>query len=362
MNEITPSIFDQISDSILKQCVPLGLLSQEQQQFLLESCELLNLFAGQPLCKMGDTERVHYYLLHGNLKQEDASSHFRDIYSSSDEAKSPIAYGLPRRVNISASTDAQVLKVPIDTLEQVLCWGQVAKCLLAEVAKDAEYKEDYLWIKKLLSSRLFYKVPPMNIVGILKRFQAIEVKAGDQLIQEGDEGSCCYLLKTGSADVVVKAQGDTPVASLSAGAVFGEDALVNNKPRNASVIMQEDGVLMKLEKQDFFELLKPAQLTSVMPTNITAFLKEGAKLLDVRTQAEFDGGHFKDAMNLPLHLIYLKSALLDKQVQYITYSASEERAKAAAFLLNQQGFNAFYMQGGVENLNLHLSEKFNEKA
>jgi rhodanese-related sulfurtransferase len=168
------------------------------------------------------------------------------------------------------------------------------------------------------------------------------------------------LIKKGIAEVYVADKGFEPVATIGVGSVFGEDALVTNNPRNASVIMASDGVLMKLEKQSFYELLKQPVVTMVTPGNVFSFLQADAGLLDVRTQKEFELGHHKEAMNLPLHLSYLKSVLLDKDKQYITYSSSDERAKASAFLLAQQGFKVFAMQGGIYELPKDQIELFKD--
>lgn len=338
--------------------VPLCELSEEQYTFLAESSELLNLFAGQGLVKLGDTQACHLYLVHGTLILEDISGSQREISNSDAEAKLPISHMFPRRTTVIASSDAQILKVPSELLEKILCWGQVARCLLAEVAKNADYEEDYLWIKRLLQSRLFYKVPPTNILDILNSFTVYEVKAGDKIIQEGDDGSCCYLVKAGEADVLIKSKGANPVATLAIGSVFGEDALVNNKPRNACVVMRTDGVLMKLDKHAFYKLLKQPKVTTVTATNVEGLVLNGVKLIDVRTQAEFVSGHHEQSINLPLHLSYLKSALLDSTSQYITYSGSDERAKTAAFLLSRQGFDVSAMQGGIETLSLSLYQQF----
>ena len=88
----------------------------------------------------------------------------------------------------------------------------------------------------------------------------------------------------------------------------------------------------------------------VTPANVLAFMEADAGIIDVRTQKEFDLGHHEQAINIPLHLSYMKSVLLDKDKQYVTYSSGEERAKAAAFLLTQQGYKAFAMQGGIDEL------------
>ncbi len=45
------------------------------------------------------------------------------------------------------------------------------------------------------------------------------------------------------------------LAELSVGDTFGEEALIAEAKRNATVTMMTDGVLMRLNKQDFRELM-----------------------------------------------------------------------------------------------------------
>ena len=354
------NIEQAINHSVISQLVPLSQLMPQQRSVLFESCELVNLVAGQSLVKIGDTQAFHLYLIYGGLDLEDISTDQQTIDHHHPEAKLPIAHEFPRSLNVTATEDTLVLKVPSDLLEKVLCWGQTAKCLLADVAKDAKYEEDYLWIQKLLESRLFYKVPSINILKVLNGFTEVKVSAKQKIIHQGDEGSCCYLIKSGSADVIVASQGIEPVAVLQAGTVFGEDALVNDKPRNATVIMREDGVLMKLEKQDFYSLLQTPDVEMLSAAATLDAIAGGAIPLDVRTQREFDTGHHQKAINIPLHLSLMKCELLDKSSKYITYANRLERAQTAAYLLGQQGFDVRAMQPGLDHLSISLLQKFKQ--
>lgn len=339
-----------LSKNLLKSYIPIGKLTDEQLDLLVQKSEVLHLYKGQTLVRAGDATAFHYYLIHGSLTLVSPGGDISIVQAGDVLSYRPIAHQVPRRFSVVADTDCSVLKVDSAFVENLLCWGQAALCLLAEIAHDEKYAEDYVWIRKLLESRLFFKIPPVNIRRILDKFSAMEVKKGEKVINEGDEGTCCYLIKTGSASVYRKTTGDTPLAELGPGAVFGEDALVTNNRRNASIVMQSDGVLMRLEKMDFFQLLAQPVVNMVTPTKARELIQSGARLLDVRTQKEFDMEHLPEAMNLPLHLVYLKSLLLDKSCMYITGSSSEERAKVAAFFLNEQGFKAYALQSGLHAL------------
>ncbi|HEY9032328.1 MAG TPA: cyclic nucleotide-binding domain-containing protein [Pseudomonadales bacterium] len=344
-----------VSKTLLQSFVPLAGLTAEQLDLLLAQSEGLHLFKGQTLVKAGDSQPLHLYLVHGSLRLVDDNNNEQRIEAGDAASWQPLAHHFPRRVTVLADSDCSVLKVDSEFLEKLLCWGQVSRCLLAEIAMNAHYDEDYFWIRKLLESKLFYKVPPMNIRKILRKFSEQRAGSGDVIIRQGEEGSCCFLLKSGRAEVRVN---DQPVATLVAGTVFGEDALVTNKPRNATIVMQDDGVLLKLEKQDFYQLLMQPAVTMITAGNLQGFLQTGAQLLDVRTEAEYSLGHHPQAINLPLNLAYLKSRVLDREKRYITYSVSEERAKAAAFLLNEQGFEAYALQSGLHALPRDIADQF----
>ena len=49
---------------------------------------------------------------------------------------------------------------------------------------------------------------------------------------------------------------EMPLAELKAGDAFGEEALIVEGVRNATVTMKSDGVLLRLNKEDFIELLR----------------------------------------------------------------------------------------------------------
>jgi len=73
----------------------------------------------------------------------------------------------------------------------------------------------------------------------LRRLAAIgellQVPAGEEIIREGDRGTCFYLVLSGSLCVTVSDKPDGAVAMLGSGDVVGEMAVVGNQPRAATV-------------------------------------------------------------------------------------------------------------------------------
>lgn len=77
---------------------------------------------------------------------------------------------------------------------------------------------------------------------------------------------------------------------------------------------------------------------------IKQFLSEGATIVDVRTPTEFEGGHIRQSINIPLDSLPKHLGQLDKSKPVITCCASGIRSGSAKRMLKANGFKA--MNGG----------------
>ena len=84
-------------------------------------------------------------------------------------------------------------------------------------------------------------------------------------------------------------------------------------------------------------------------------VKNGAQIIDVRTPAEFNGGHVKGAKNIPLQSLNQNLVKINKNKQVITCCASGARSAAAKSILLNSGFSEVYNGGGWHGLNNKLS-------
>lgn len=70
------------------------------------------------------------------------------------------------------------------------------------------------------------------------------------------------------------------------------------------------------------------------------FIKEGATIVDVRSKTEFEGGHLRTSINIPLDNLPKQLGDLDKSKPVITCCASGIRSGSAKRMLKAQGFEA----------------------
>ena len=84
-------------------------------------------------------------------------------------------------------------------------------------------------------------------------------------------------------------------------------------------------------------------------------VKNGAQIIDVRTPAEYNGGHIKGSKNIPLQSLNQNLGKINKNKPVITYCASGARSAAAKSILLNSGFSEVYNGGGWSGLKSKLS-------
>lgn len=85
--------------------------------------------------------------------------------------------------------------------------------------------------------------------------------------------------------------------------------------------------------------------------NYADLVKNGAVILDVRSKAEYAGGHIKGSINIPLDQLSGKlSRLKDKNQTVITCCASGIRSASAKALLQKNGYTQVLNGGGWSSL------------
>jgi len=84
--------------------------------------------------------------------------------------------------------------------------------------------------------------------------------------------------------------------------------------------------------------------------DLGALLASGGIILDVRTQAEYNSGHVKGSMNIPLSNLSNQLSKLKKDKPIITCCASGMRSGSAKAMLSANGFTEVHNGGSWQNL------------
>ncbi len=340
---------EQLSADLLKGFSPLDGLKRDNLAALARKVQLRELSPGQVLFKEGDTEKRTFYVASGILELIDQGKVVETVEGGSMQARNPVAPVYPRRVSARARDRVKFISIDSDLLDVMLTWDQTGTYEVSELQGKADDGGDD-WMTMLLQTKAFHKIPPANIQAIFMRMQQINYKSGDVILKQGAEGDYFYVLTRGSA-VVTR---ETPLskegiklAELHVGDTFGEEALISDAKRNATVTMTTDGSVMRLGKDDFKKLLNEPMLEWVDANQAAEIVQNGGGWLDVRLPSEFENHHLDGALNIPLYFIRLKINTLDKDKKYVVCCDTGRRSSAGAYILNERGFQAYVLRGGI---------------
>jgi len=346
----------KVSVEVLKNLDPLSSLSEVRLQELADLCYVESVGRNLDPFRLRSLDGQSVYLLRGELARTYSQGRSEVIVGGSAEARRPL--GTHRTfVSAKAVTEVQLLRIDEDLLDIMLTWDQLGKQEqgAAEQQSAGEPSGSANW--SVLSGLFginnvrfgaFSQLPSAHIDGLLQRFERIEVKAGEVIIRQGAEGDYYYLLESGRCQVERMIGGvSMTLAELKSGDTFGEEALVSEAKRNATVTMKTDATLLRLSKQDFNALLREPFLRRVAMAQAEQKVAGGAEWIDVRYMSEFQYDKLPGAINIPLSEIRNVFGALDMSKEYVVYCQSGRRSSAAAFLLAQRGYNVYLLDGGL---------------
>jgi len=99
--------------------------------------------------------------------------------------------------------------------------------------------------------------------------------AGDAIFHDGDLGDCMYVVLRGSVGITKTPAGSAPLLLdlIGEGDYFGEMCLVDNQPRSANAVAQEQTELRVLRREDLEKLM------GVAPQTVLTLLKTNSQRL-----------------------------------------------------------------------------------
>lgn len=339
---------------------PINSLLDEQIVELAAQTQEHALPAGKILFKQGETNTDLIYLIEGQIEIVPTDGAPYRIKSGTPESRKPLSEHSPRRGTAIAVTPILFVRIDSDLVDTMLTWAESASSENEEVIMSGD---DIITIDtgglkhKMQHSPNFRKLPAANIDQLLEKMEPIRMNAGEVIIRQGDEGDYFYVIEQGEALVTRMVDDDedtedsVEMAHLCEGSAFGEAALISDSPRNATVSMQTDGVLLRLNKENFIKLMQePAQNWINHDKALEEINSNNAIWVDVRSHSDFNNGHLQGALNIPMNEAHRRSQDLDTSKHYICYCQTGRRSSAAAFILSQYGLKVSVLKDGLPSI------------
>lgn len=328
----------------LQEFMPFDCLTESHLNEIKAKIEVLNYPPAKVVFKRGDATQKAFFLIQGAVDLTDASFQVRSFPADDDENYLALDNYSTHTVNAITTEPTIFYAVDREHLDLLMTWTQAAESMLEE--EDDEETPD--WMDALLESEMFSQIPPSKIQSLFVKFQEREVELGEKVIRQGEPGDTFYVIKQGKA-MVTREQGgkEETVAALSSGSFFGEDALISDTERNATITMTSDGLLMCLEKDDFKEILQESVIKRVTEDEMREMMDEGDRacvLLDVRLPMEFKHDRKPGAKNVPLTELRRELKNLEKDFIYVVSCDGGGRSELGCYLLTEAGFEAYVLE------------------
>lgn len=313
----------------LRQMTPFATMSDDRSRAVIDQGRFMQISEGHLLFKRSTDNVTSHFLLSGQL------SLVNDAFE-----------------NTPFTPENGMRQGMVDESEiHIVSAVAVGECVIFEIERDKleQFKEDdkKSWMENLLSTPLFEFVPPSNIQALFKRFEPIAVGANQTIITQGDEGDYFYVIKTGRVAIDQTTSEEVKrVAEMGAGSGFGQDALISDAPRNATVTTLESCELMRLSEGDFSELLMTPVIEYVTFEEVEAVKSMQSKppvFVDVRSNLEVQPLAISDPVKrIPLPMLRDEMKALESDPIYFVIGPKRPKiAELAAYLLNEAGFTAY---------------------
>lgn len=327
---------------------PLNQIAPKYHPQLTSQLELIIAKAGETIIKPNKHSEQFHFLVKGHVEIRESFEDRYPLNHSDHLCNQPLESRLKNRSSIKALEDCTLLVADANQVSQLLEWSQDYSIfyldeddlsLNATDLIDDNYQDD--WENVFIRSNLAANLTNTIIHQLMSQLENIKVKANDTIIKAQTCGDYFYLIKQGNAEVHSDPKGPFRGEhfTLGPGNYFGDEALVAETTRNATVTMTTDGVLGRLTKEQFNELIKQYLVNPLNADTIN--LEDDVQLLDVRFPIEYKRGHKKNSTNMPISFLRLQLQDMQQSLLYVVSPADDSRGELATYLMRQAGYRAY---------------------
>ncbi len=129
---------------------------------------------------------------------------------------------------------------------------RIVNMVAGRIKADSDVKLTERICEFLRQTRFFTDLTPRTLTELAQNIEIRTYQPGDRIVVQGEEGREFFMIAEGEVDII-KRDGDreTVVNHLTAGAYFGEVALIKDQPRNASVVATTETTCYVLDRDEF---------------------------------------------------------------------------------------------------------------
>ncbi|WP_101757857.1 cyclic nucleotide-binding domain-containing protein [Oceanicoccus sp. KOV_DT_Chl] len=310
---------------------------------LISKSELMNFAEGDTVFKARKKQHsTLYFLLSGSVEIR-YSFDRRIILSHKSEFNScDLNAQLEDSGSIRATENCTVLAVQAKHIEEmsnqdyeIIDLSDEHNCMLGASLIDDDFQKD--WQTEFIQSSIAQNLPAQAIQQLFTCMEDMELDAGDVIFKQGSDGDYFYLIKEGEVTITTESNGayQGQQFNLEAGQYFGDEALIANTIRNATACMHTEGVVGRIDRDNFNQVIKNHLVTFNSQLD-----DQPVDIIDVRFPLECKHQTIENSKNIPISLLRKTLDKLNPETRYVIAPANDCRSELATYLMRQAGFNA----------------------
>lgn len=268
------------------------------------------------------------------------------LHAETDSADCVVLYSRPSAAVLRVAAPSRLRRISAAALDAAISWGVEASASPQQLEPEIVRRMEWLRL-----AGPFWRLTLDEVAAVARVLVPLGVEAGAAIITQGEKGEHFFVIESGKAEVwrTDPLTDETAcVAQLGPGDTFGEEALLQEGMRNATVKATAPCRLLRLGKADFDAHVRAGLLDEIGAEEAKSLLDAGAVgLVDCRYEMEHEASRIPGAQLHPLDRIRDTGRRLVADRRYVVYCRSGRRSRAAAFLLRQMGLDAVSLAGGI---------------
>lgn len=247
----------------LGQAFMFSALDEKEKKIVVDAMEEKFFKAGDKVITQGEDGDVLYVVDSGKLDcfkrftKEGPNQYLKTYFPAESFGELALLYNAPRAASIVAKEDS-------------VCFSLDRECFNS-IVKDAAIKKRERYIDFLGRVEILDSLDSYEKTKICDCLQPSSFQPGEFIIQQGEQGNTFYFLEEGQAEALRKgAEGKEEVVyHYNENDYFGELALINDMPRQASVRAKTPCRVVSIDRLAFNRLL--GNLVEILKRNSSRY-------------------------------------------------------------------------------------------
>ncbi len=361
---------DDYPDDIFERFHPICLIEKEYREQLSEKAVITPFKSGKTVIKKAHSNLLLHFLINGSVEVRHSFDNREPLSSDQEDARNPLEEKINCGGTIRATSDCKILTVNADFVDNLLTSSENSDYKIVHLSEYEDVFEEQIicddfhedWSDVFCRSPMASQLPANRIQQLFTNLEDIQVVSGETIVECQTPGDCFYIIKEGFANIVTEETGAFrgDVIELTVGDYFGDEALISDSMRNASVIITSDGILGRLSAEVFDDIVRGSLILSTADAKVNHQPDDPKYCyIDVRFPIEYNHGHKEGSKNIPVSSLRKNLSGLDREKTYIITSEGGRRSELATYLLRQSGYEAYYME---EHIASRLSTQRQEET